>query len=180
MDKEILLDLRGENNEAYGKLYRQYFGLVNSFITRNSGTTADAEDVFQDTLVVLFDKLKGDNFELTASLKTYVFAIAKILGLKRLRTASREIELTDLHSEKLVQDVNSAIDREQNLTEKLRFYLLKITKHCGRLIRAIYYEEKTLDDIQTEYGYSTKHNAINQKHKCINQIKKVKELERLK
>jgi len=175
MDNEILIDLKGENNEAYGRLYRQYFGMVNSFVAQNRGTTADAEDIFQDVLLVLFEKLKNDNFELTASLKTYIFAISKNLWFKRLRTTSREIGLEDFHSEKFIQEIDIAIDGERTLTEKLANYFHKITKHCNRLIHDIFYKEKTIEQIQTEYGYSSKHNAINQKHKCLNQIKKVKE-----
>jgi RNA polymerase sigma factor (sigma-70 family) len=177
MDKEILIDLKGENNEAYGKLYLMYFGLVKNFIKKNSGTTSDAEDVFQEVLLVLFEKLKKDDFQLTASLKTYIFAISKNLWLKRLRTTSREVEFTASHSDLLFTELDSAIDEERTLYERLFFYFRKISKHCNRLLHDIFLKEKPIEQIQTEYGYTTKHNAVNQKHKCLNQIKKVKELD---
>ncbi|WP_291880872.1 hypothetical protein, partial [Chryseobacterium sp.] len=59
--------------------------------------------------------------------------------------------------------------------EKLQSYLTKITNHCKGLIHAMFFHEKTIEQIQQEYGYSTKHNAQNQKHKCMEQIRKAKE-----
>lgn len=47
MKTEILIDLKGENNNAFGQLYKEYFGMVNRFVTNNNGRTDDAEDIFK-------------------------------------------------------------------------------------------------------------------------------------
>ena len=70
MKTEIINDLRGGNNNAFGQLYKENFAMVNSFVTNNNGRSVDAEDIFQDTMMVLLEKLKQDNFQLTASIKT--------------------------------------------------------------------------------------------------------------
>ena len=43
---DIIIDLKGENNQAFGALYKNYFGSVSRFITQNNGTIHDAEDIF--------------------------------------------------------------------------------------------------------------------------------------
>ena len=68
--EQLIANLRKGNRSSYEALYKENFTPVERFIVNNSGTTDDAKDIFQDTLLVLFSKLKGDNFELTASLKT--------------------------------------------------------------------------------------------------------------
>jgi len=40
-----------------------------------------------------------------------------------------------------------------------------------------FFNNKAIDQIQEDYGYSTRHNAHNQKHKCVEQIRKIKEKE---
>ncbi|MDG1870839.1 MAG: hypothetical protein P8I78_02620, partial [Flavobacterium sp.] len=75
MTTAIIEDLKGENNQAYGELYKAYFGMVEYFILNNNGRTDDAEDIFQDTMIVLLEKLRQDDFMLTASIKTYIMAI---------------------------------------------------------------------------------------------------------
>ena len=87
MIAEIVTDLKDENNNAFGKIYKNYFGVVSRFITTNNGTNQDAEDVFQDTMIALIAKLRQDDFKLEASLKTYIMAIAKNLWFKKLRTS---------------------------------------------------------------------------------------------
>ncbi len=173
----ILIDLKGENNYSFGELYKNYFGMVNRFVNNNNGTTPDAEDLFQDTMLVLVEKLRHDDFYLTASIKTYIMAISKNLWLKKLRTAYRETEFTDAQNNQFYEEITHAIEEEKSYWDKLENYISKITDHCNRLIHDMFFKNKPIEQIQKDYGYTTKHNAINQKHKCVEQIRKVKEQE---
>jgi RNA polymerase sigma factor (sigma-70 family) len=175
MTTAIIDDLKGENNQAYGELYKAYFGMVEYFILNNNGRTDDAEDIFQDTMIVLLEKLRQDDFMLTASIKTYIMAIAKNLWFKRLRYAHRETEFTTVHDNKFYEEIELAIENEKTYVDKLQSYLHKITKHCQGLIHDMFFKEKAVEEIQKEYGYATKHNLQNQKYKCVQQIKKMKE-----
>lgn len=177
---DIIIDLKGNNNEAFGTLYKNYFGLVSHFITKNNGTIHDAENVFQDTMIVLITKLQQDDFVLDASIKTYIMAIAKNLWFKKLRSANRETALTDIHDNKFYEKITLAIEAEKTYWDKLQNYLHKITEHCKGLIHDMFFKNKPIEQIQKEYGYTTKHNAQNQKHKCVEQIRKVKEQEEKK
>jgi RNA polymerase sigma factor (sigma-70 family) len=172
---EILSDLKSGDNQAFAQLYKTHFGMVNRFVANNNGNTNDAEDIFQDTMMVLFEKLRQEDFILTASIKTYIMAIAKNLWLKRLRTAYREIEYTDSHDTKFHEGINLAIEQEKTYWDKLQNYVHKITEHCKGLIHDIFFKGKAIEQIQKDYGYATRHNAQNQKHKCVEQIRKVKE-----
>lgn len=172
---EILEDLKKENNSAFGRLYRLHFEMVSYFVTNNSGTADDAEDIFQDTMIVLLEKLRKDQFRLTASLKTYIMAISKNLWLKKLRTRYRKTEFTDFHTNTFCEEINVAIEKEKTYWDRLQNFIQKISDHCKSLIHDIFFKEKAIEQIQVEYGYSTRHNAQNQKHKCLEQIRKVKE-----
>lgn len=175
MTTAIIEDLKGENNKAYGELYKAYFGMVEYFILNNNGRTDDAEDIFQDTMIVLLEKLRQDDFMLTASIKTYIMAITKNLWFKRLRYAHRETEFTTVHDNKFYEEIELAIENEKTYVDKLQSYLHKISKHCQGLIHDMFFKEKAVEEIQKEYGYATKHNFQNQKYKCVQQIKKMKE-----
>jgi len=177
INEDIIIDLKGENNRAFVVLYKNYFGLVTRFITNNSGTANDAEDIFQDTMIALLAKLRQDNFVLEASVKTYIMAIAKNLWFKKLRTANRETEFTDIHNNKFYEEISLAIEHEKTYWDKLQNYVHQITEHCKGLIHDMFFKNKPIEQIQIDYGYSTKHNAQNQKHKCVEQIRKVKELD---
>ncbi|MBN2663199.1 MAG: sigma-70 family RNA polymerase sigma factor [Bacteroidales bacterium] len=171
----IIVDLKTENTFAFGKLYKDNFEKISNFVQNNSGNQADAEDLFQDAMMVLVEKLRQDDFQLTASIDTYVYAICKNLWFKKLRDKNYELSVDELQSFDFLTSINESIKDEKTYLEKLKGYLLKITDHCNRLIHDIFFKEKAIDQIQKDYGYSTRHNAQNQKHKCVEQIRKLKE-----
>ncbi len=175
MDATLLNDLKGENNRSFGQLYQAYFSMISRFVTNNSGQIEDAEDLFQDTMVVLIEKLRQDNFELTASIKTYIMAIAKNLWLKRLRSPQKTVEFSELFEQQYFEEINQAIEAEKTYWDKLQNYLHQITEHCKGLIHDMFFQQKAIQQIQKEYGYTTKQNAQNQKYKCVEQIRRVKE-----
>ena len=175
----ILTDLKTENKVAFGKLYQDNFGKIAAFVNNNSGNKVDAEDLFQDAMMVLVEKLRQDNFQLTASINTYVYAICKNLWFKKLRNKNYELSVDELQSFDFLNSMHEAIEDEKTYSEKLKGYLLKITDHCNRLIHDLFFKEKAIEQIQKDYGYSSRHNAQNQKHKCVEQIRKVKEKEEI-
>lgn len=178
-DSNIIEELKKEKNSAYDLIYQENYPFVEGYVLRNSGSIEDAQDIFQDTMLVLVQKLRMDNFQITASLKTYTIAISKNLWFKKLRYKSshKEVELTDLLSDKFYDEIELSIEKEKTYKEKLQTYLSKITSHCNRLLNSIFFKNKDIEEVQEEFGYSTKHNAQNQKYKCIEQIKKVKKKE---
>lgn len=176
-ENNIINDLKGNINFAFGEMYKKYFPVVNRFVINNSGSEADAQDVFQDTMLVLVEKLRKDDFVLTASLKTYIMAIAKHLWFKKIRDAVQVVELSESQNQSFFEEIEQSIEHEKTYSDKLQYYMTKITDHCNRLLHDIFFKNKPIEEIQKQYGYSTKHNAQNQKHKCVEQIRKVKEQE---
>ncbi|MDZ7897723.1 MAG: sigma-70 family RNA polymerase sigma factor [Arcicella sp.] len=173
-EKDIITDLKGENDNAFGELYKKYFPTVQRFILNNKGTKADADDIFQDTMLILLEKLRQERFTISASMKTYIMAIAKHLWLNKIRTSYRDVELTENHFNRLLDDIDVSIEQEKTYQDKLQGYLHKITEHCKGLIHNMFFKDSSIEQIQEQYGYSSRHNAINQKHKCIEQIRRVK------
>lgn len=173
--RDILKDLKSENNKAFGELYKRYFDMVKCYVLNNSGQLNDAEDVFQDAMIVLLEKLRHDNFILTSSLKTYIMAISKNLWLKRLRGKNQEFDFSKMYQPDFFTTLEVFIEEEKSYWEKVHAYINRITGHCRQLINDMFFKEKTIEEIQKKYGYTTRHNAQNQKHKCIEQIRRVKE-----
>ena len=71
-------------DRAFTVLYQEYYPTIRSFISKNSGSDQDAADIFQDALIVFYDKIRDENFELSCTIKTYVYSICRNLWLKKL------------------------------------------------------------------------------------------------
>jgi RNA polymerase sigma factor (sigma-70 family) len=171
-DQSLLTQLKSEDNASFGVLYEFYFPSVASFITNNHGNTEDAEDIFQEAIIVLLQKVRQPEFVLTASLKTYLFAIAKNLWLKRLRD-HRTITVNDIEQYGQETEVFTVeLKPEPTREEKAGYWLTKITKHCQQILKAIFFYKVPMYSLMQKMGWKNKHTAANQQYKCIQQVKK--------
>jgi len=137
------------------------------------GTSEDAEDIFQEAIIVLLQKVRQPDFVLTASLKTFLYAIAKNLWLKRLR-GSRRLSLADFEKS-LAEPEIFDFALEESREEQVSTWLGRVTKNCQRILKALFYSNEPMDSLLKKMGWKNKHTAANQQYKCIQQVKKEKE-----
>lgn len=170
---DLISDLHEEQTKAFQSLYNNYFGQVKNFVCNNKGSLSDAEDVFQDTMFVLVQKIRKDQFRLTASMGTYIVAIAKNIWLNKLRQHHRQEFEISKYNQTFFEEIDQAIELEKYYKSQLQQYLYKVSKHCQSVIEDVFFKGKSTEQIQKEYGYSNKHNAANQKYKCVEQLKRL-------
>jgi len=89
-DGHLLHDAQRGNEAAFLDLYQRYRTPVFRFAWRLTGSTAAAEDVTHDCFLALLEGAAFDDRR--ASLRTYLFGVARFLAFKRLRLADRETE----------------------------------------------------------------------------------------
>jgi RNA polymerase sigma factor (sigma-70 family) len=173
-DNTLLNSLKNEDNASFEVLYKFYFSSIATHIIQNFGSTDDAEDIFQEAIIVLLQKVRQVDFVLTSSLKTYLFAIAKNLWLKRLRDNKLipvdNFEQYRQESEMVAFELHNEPTRE----EKLSSWLTKITENCQRILKAIFFYKEPMGSLMQKMGWKNKHTAANQQYKCIQQVKKEK------
>lgn len=172
-DWDTLHGLKSKDNQAYDILYKFYYPSVKNFITKNNGTVDDAKDIFQETILVLLEKVPKDDFVLSSSLKTYIFSISSNLWLKRLRDSNKLVrnEL-GLYARYLSDYEEAEEEIQQSRLQKTLSIFNRISNHCGILLKAIFYDKKNIDTVTREFGYINKHTAQNQKHKCLEQARR--------
>ena len=96
-DEEIITGLRKRDNRVLQYIYKNTFNPVKQLVLSNTGSESDAEDIFQETLIIIFKKLKEEqSFELTSAFSTYIYSISRLLWLKHLRNI-KKIEIDPLN-----------------------------------------------------------------------------------
>lgn len=173
-DCQLIADLKQQQNTAYGLMYDLYYPVTERYILRNNGTSDDARDVFQETLLVLMDRIPKEDFQLTSSLKTYVFSIASRIWLKKLRDA-KKISGTP-EPEDMIPDAGpNAFEQKEAAAAQngfLQQVFNSVTSHCQLLLMRTFLEEAKREDLVAEMGYKNTHTFDNQKYKCLMQAKK--------
>jgi RNA polymerase sigma factor (sigma-70 family) len=175
MDELVLLEgLRKNDKKSIERLYELNYPVIQSFILNNSGSADDARDVFQEAIMVLYQKVSSGNFELQSKILTYIYSVSRRIWLKKLQRMQRFGTLIEDHDEYLV--VEEDLEEQQRKDEaynQMDKALSKLGEPCKSLIEAFYIQKKHMLEIADLFGYTNADNAKNQKYKCLMRLKKL-------
>ena len=173
-DKELLDGLAQNDKSAIEVIYKENFGLIQQMIVQNNGSEDDARDIFQESLIVLYQKSISEDFELQCQIKTYLYSVSRRLWLKRLQTKRIYDTPIDTYEEQVSveEDVDSHEKQDQQYGV-MKAALSKIGEPCKSLLEAFYVHNKNMQDISSYFGYTNADNAKNQKYKCLMRLKKL-------
>lgn len=173
-EKALLQGLACSDRKAIEIIYRENYNMVQSLIINNSGSTEDAKDIFQEAMIVLYEKVRSGTFELNCLIRTYVYSVSRRLWLKRLQQMNRYVpaieNLQDTVQVEEDVDENERINNEFQAMEKA---IGSLGEPCKSLLEAYYLEKKSMQEIALFFGYTNAENAKNQKYKCLVRLKKI-------
>ncbi len=170
----LLQELAANDKKAVETIYRDNYLAIQSFIVKNSGYPDDARDIFQEAMIVLYERVSSGTFELTCQIKTYLYSVCRRLWLKRLQQMQRYNPSAESVDE--VISVEEELDTHEKKNADLIVMenaLNKIGEPCKSLLEAYYLQKKSMPEIAEFFGYTNADNAKTQKYKCLVRLKKI-------
>ena len=173
-EKILLEGLAKNDRQAIEGIYRDNYGMVQAFILNNSGSSDDARDIFQEAMIVLFEKAGSGTFELNCQLKTYIYSVCRRLWLKRLNQMQRfTAQVETLEEIVLVEEEMEAHEKHNTDFTMMENAMSKIGEPCKSLLESYYIQKKHMQEIAKDFGYTNADNAKTQKYKCLMRLKKL-------
>lgn len=179
IEQQLLAALADGQRAATEQIYRQNYPIISGWLVKNGGSSTDADDLFQEAIVVLFGKAQDTEFRLTCSIGTYLFAISKHLWYKKLQRQNREpVALNDNTGDDdetgiaYDDDISTHQEREEHY-EQLDAALEQIGEPCRSILKAYYHHDKSMQEIAADFGYTNPDNAKTQKYKCLTRLRKI-------
>ena len=165
-DDEVLAGILGNNSKILQHVYKEAFPGVRRYILNNSGNDEDAKDIFQESIIVTYKKLKSRSLVLTCSLKVYLFSVCRLLWLKQLEKQRKSIEEVKVNDFVLevgddVKDINAQNERYE--LYRAHFGMLK--DDCQKVLQ-LFLEKVPLKEIAKQMGYSSEQYAKKRKFQC--------------
>jgi RNA polymerase sigma factor (sigma-70 family) len=173
-DNQFLEGLRVGDNEVLEALYKKYYNIVLKLVVSNSGTSDEARDIYQESIIVLYENARKPGFILNCQLQTYIYSVARRLWLKQLKKNSGTYLIRE-EDESVLADVSGDVEhhvKRESEYEKVEKGLESLGEPCATLIRDFYVKKLSMDDIAEKFGYTNADNAKNQKYKCLQRLKK--------
>ena len=173
-EQALLKGLAENDRKAIETIYRVHYSMVQTLVINNSGTSDDARDIFQEALIVLYEKAKSGSFELHAQLKTYIYAVCRRLWLKKLVLFQRfSGDLANAPETIATEEDVEMYELRTRDFELMERALQHLGEPCKELLESYYLRNKNMSEIAKEFGYTNADNAKNQKYKCLMRLKKI-------
>jgi RNA polymerase sigma factor (sigma-70 family) len=176
IEKETLLlqGLAKNDRKAVESIYKDNYNMVQALVIKNNGTSEDAKDIFQEAMIVLYEKAKSDSFNLNCSLSTYIYSVSRRLWLKKLMQQNRFLIVEESENELVKVDYDiedhERINTEFNMMERS---INSLGEPCKSLLDAFYIQKRSMQEISASFGYTNADNAKTQKYKCLMRLKKL-------
>ena len=173
-EQELIRGLSVNDKSAIESIYKENFSVVQSLVLNNNGSEDDAKDIFQESLIVLYEKAKSGVFELNCQIKTYLYSVSKRLWLKRLQKNSRyELPSDGLEETVYVEDDMGSHERRNVEFGMMEYAMAHLGEPCKSLLEAYYLKKSSMQEIAETFGYTNADNAKNQKYKCLIRLRKL-------
>ncbi len=173
-DEAILEGLRLRSDYIINFIYKEFFPLIKFLVTENGGAGEDAEDIFQDGIIIIYNKISLNELKLTSSFKTYMYSVCRNLWLQKLSKRKAIFDkLTDVEEYiDLPKDVlHEASIEETELHRIIQIHFLSLADDCQKLLR-LFIKNIPLREIASMLGYKTEKYAKTRKYLCKEELKK--------
>lgn len=175
-DRELMALLKSmdakENDIGFRFMYSSYLAMIQNLVINNKGNEVEAEDIFQDGLIVLFNQIRKRDLELRCTVKTYLYSVCRNLWLKKLRKNKRQAGLKE--GDLPFVTVQDTLLKTLEVTEEKKIvaeFLAKLNPGCRTILKYFYFDRKKMSEIAALMGLANEQGAKNKKSMCMKKLK---------
>lgn len=171
-DSEILDGVMRHDDRTLSHVYKEWLPAVIKIVGNNGGSVDEAQDVFQDSIIALYNNVRRDRYTAgQAKLSTYFLQIAKYRWLDirksaRVKTTSSMVDGMEYGSEESIEKGIEEAEKYQALHQLIG----KLGEQCQQILKLFYWEKMKIEKIaeQLKMGSASVKNG---KYRCMNQLK---------
>ena len=143
--------LRQNDASVVRGLYREHFATIRQFVLRNNGRLADAQDIFQEAITVLWMCVKEDRYPPGVDPGGFLFRVARNKWLDVLRSAAHK-NMAIVHDDRKLDAGFEVPDGIDDRIMRLRGVYEKLDERCREVLDQFYYERKDMTTIAASIG----------------------------
>jgi RNA polymerase sigma factor (sigma-70 family) len=162
-DSEILARIRQGDEGALDYLYKKNYKMMTKMVINNSGTEDEAKDIYQDALIVFWQKAVSGNLVLSSKISTFIYSICQNLWRKELERKSK------LSSEEKDSPEINDVDRRERI-EIINTSISNLGETCRKILTYYYFDNLSMNDIAEKMGFANADTAKTKKYKCKKEL----------
>ncbi len=167
-ESAIIEGIKKGDEKILDFLYKKNYKMMVNLIIKNNGTEEEAKDIYQESLIVLWQKINNPEFVLTSKISTYLYSVCMNLWRKELDRKGKLSydsvetgEIMDFDKQERMRIVNKCID--------------ELGETCKKILMYYYFDNLSMNDIAEKLGFANADTAKTRKYKCKQELdKKIK------
>jgi RNA polymerase sigma factor (sigma-70 family) len=165
-DRIVEAIVSGKGNEVLSVLYKETLSKVRQMVLKNNGNLEEANDIFQDAVLVFFKQVRNGSFKAEYDIDAYIYTIAKNLWIKRAMKITKNVPLEYLNETQTIAEnaLETVITEEK--AEALEALMNKVGEECKKLLKLVAYEKRSMKEICVEMNYSSENVAKTYHYRC--------------
>ena len=174
-EMDFIERIKTNDRAVLGEIFLRYRKMVFSHILSHGGSKADAEDMLQEAIIVLWQNVCSGKFELRSKLGTYIMAVAKNKWMAEQRKRSRYTSDGNLSLAEKEDEAPSSLDSllADEQQEAVQAALQKIGDNCRKLLMLFYFEERSMAEIAGIMKFAGPDVAKAKKYQCKKSLEAV-------
>lgn len=162
-DQRYLEGLLNNDNQVVDEIYRLFSPGIRSWIIQNSGTEDDAADIFQESLIDIYNQAKCKGLQLTCPFQPFLLLVCKRKWLNEIKKrGTRQVTKSSDDLSEYGEDVFAAAERVGVEEEKARLFFQqfeRLGEKCREILRMSLTgqrQEQIAELLGVTYGYLRK------------------------
>ena len=181
-DAQIVMSILQNDSRGWRYICRNmkqgFAAILSRTFSFGRTANADIEDIFQDSCIVLMQKVKEGKFAITGENSVFKFLVkiginnaCNFIRKHRPLTSKEEVTVTlNLHDDN--QDVELSVDEQQKAQDEfLDRAFDSLPDTCKAIFKKFYWERKSMDEIADIIGYNTADSVKSKKTNCMKKFK---------
>lgn len=161
-DNEILSRISEGDEKVLDYLYKKNYRMMSRIVLSGNGTEDEAKDIYQDALIIFWQKAISGKLILTSKISTYLYSICLNLWRKEL---DKKAKFTDNE----VRDDVLQEFQEHEKKEKIRIVhecINELGETCKKILSYHYFDGMSMEDIAKKLDLANANTAKTKKYKC--------------
>lgn len=161
--------IRTGDQAVLTQMYKAIFPAIHALIRDNGGSEDDAKDIFQDATIVVFEKSRKPDFQLTSQFSTFFYGICRNLWMTwRQKKAASEVTIPE--DAKYIADDSQEVDFLRVERGKLFFKALQsLGEDCQQVLQ-LFFQKTPMEEIAAQMGYGSEGYARRRKSQCKDRL----------
>lgn len=183
-DKAILSGIKNRKDIILRYLYSDYFPQVMRIVIKHGGSEQDARDLFQEALIIIFNRLKEGQLVIKSSFHNYFIVLCRFIWFRQnnIKQSHTDIDKVDGYipvgpsDEGTLQETGGdriIAEYFHNQKEKIfQRHYRKLPGDCKRVLK-MFFRKRSFREIAGKMEYTTEDYARRKKYLCMQQLMKM-------